>query len=123
MSKTSELDEIFGTQSPSVNKAAKPKKSPAQVVAELQKNLNILAKSFGATPVDLSKPVVKSTANSRRVRIVKFDPVTKRAMTRTDPLADENLGTTTARAVRKSEDDVDLYGGFVSKGQITGDEN
>ena len=122
MSKTSELDKIFGTQSPNVNKAAKPKKSPAQVMAELQKNLDILAKSVGEPRVDLSKPVVKSIAKGRRVRIVKFDPITKRAMTRTDPLGDENLGTTTARAVRKCEDDVDLYGGFVSKGQITGEQ-
>ena len=112
-----ELDRLFGEiERPAIRKAVKPKKSPAQVVAELQKSLDILTKSVGADRIEI--PAKKSAANSRRVQIVKFDPVTKRALTRTDPLGDENLGTTTARAIRKNEDDVVLYSGFVSKGQI-----
>ena len=110
-----ELDRIF-TDALHVKNAPAKKAAPIDPLIRLQKALDELT-GTGVNRCDLSKPVVKSTAK-RRVRIVKFDPITRRAMTRTDPLGDENLGTTTARAVRKCEDDVDLYQGFVSKSQI-----
>ena len=114
------LDKIFADALHIKNTPAK-KAAPIDPLVKLQKALDQLT-GMGPDRCDLSKPVVKSSTRNRRVRIVKFDPVTKRAMTRTDPLGDENLGTTTARAIRKSEDDLELYGGFVSRGQITGDD-
>ena len=115
MSTSNELDRLFAEFEP--RKPVVRKAAPISPLAKLQASLDALT-GTGANRCDLSKSVKKFAAKPKRVRIVKFDPVTKRAMTRTDPLADENLGTTTARAIRKSEDEVDLYQGFVSKGQI-----
>jgi len=115
----STLDEIFADVL-HIKPTPVKKSPPISPLVKLQKALDELT-GMGPDRCDLSKPVVKSSAKSRRVRIVKFDPITKRAMTRTDPLGEESLGTTTARAIRKSEDDIALYDGFVSRGQITGE--
>ena len=93
------------------------------MLMELQTNLDYLAKSCGAKPVDL-RPVVKSTAQqNQRAAVIKLDPITKRDTAGSDPLGSEGLGTRSARAtgnVAKAESEVDMYGGFASMSRITG---
>ena len=115
-----ELDILFASfepKKPVVRKAA----APISPLAKLQKHLDALSKSLGEPRIDLSNATTKAPMKTQRAQIVKFDPDTRRAITRNDPLADENLGTTSARAIRKAEDEVDLYSGFTSRSRITGE--
>ena len=121
----SELDRIFAQiNRPSLARKTTPKRSPAQIIADLQKSLDILADSQGVRRVEL--PVVNSIAATRnRKSMVRLDPITKRDTAGSDPLGSENLGTRTARqtgGVRKAERTIDLYGGFVSKSRIEGND-
>ncbi len=123
------LDEVFAdvlhVKKPAVRKAA----PPISPLAELQKSLDRLT-GMGANRVDLSKPVVKSSAKSRRVRKTEILKQTeKRDYAFHSATGDESFATRSSREIGKGdniikaaeEDSIVLHGSLVSKGQITGE--
>ena len=120
------LDEIFADvlhiKKPPVKKAA-----PIAPLAKLQKALDQLT-GTGPDRCDLSKVDTHRHAPARR-KVMVVKATERRDRIFHDQTGDESLATCSSREFGKgnriakadAEDSIVLHGGFVSKGQITGE--